>query len=71
MEDCNPNNFATRINFTKRELIGGVILELMQYQQFPYSIKPLDDLGLILSNIPEANKDMDKKMWLESKAKEG
>lgn len=70
MEDCNPNKIESRINFTKCELIGGVIHELMQFQQSHYSLKQIEELGSILSNIPEATKDMDKLKWNESKSKE-
>lgn len=70
MEDCNPSSIDTRINFTKREMVGGVILEVMQYQQSPYTIKPIDELGKLLANLPEAGKEMDALFWRVSKSKE-
>jgi hypothetical protein len=67
MEDCNPDRIESRINFTKRELVGGVIHELTQYQQQPYALKQSEELGLILSHTPLSNKDFDKSKWNQSK----
>ncbi|KAJ1344889.1 hypothetical protein BSLG_000404 [Batrachochytrium salamandrivorans] len=67
MEDGNPDVVQNRINFSKRELISGVIREMVGYQQTAYLIKPLEELAAILSNISEASEDQEKKMWLESK----
>ncbi|KAL2915222.1 hypothetical protein HK105_205329 [Polyrhizophydium stewartii] len=67
MEDGNPDMIQNRINFSKRELISGVIREMIVLQQTLYSIKPVEELAAILSNIPEASEDQEKRMWLESK----
>ncbi|KAJ3077984.1 hypothetical protein HK102_004817 [Quaeritorhiza haematococci] len=75
MEDGNPDKIETRINFTKREMISGVIREIQQYQGAPLhpiagAHKPDEELLQLLFRLPEANDEVEKALWLESKKKE-
>ncbi|KAI8915557.1 ras guanine nucleotide exchange factor domain-containing protein [Gorgonomyces haynaldii] len=70
MEDGNPNHIDNLINFTKREMIGHVIREVMEYQQLPYQLPRMEELGTILCNLEPASKDLDKRLWNLSKQRE-
>lgn len=69
MEDCNPSLMDGLVNFTKCEMIGGVIQQVMEYQQLPYTyIKPIEELGILLANLPVATKELEQKNWTYSKS---
>ncbi|KAJ3321086.1 hypothetical protein HDV06_004644 [Boothiomyces sp. JEL0866] len=70
IEDGNPDLIDGLINFSKKELISKVIREIMEYQQFPYTIKPHSELIACLSSIPEASEELEKQMWTQSKSLE-
>ncbi|KAJ3158322.1 Son of sevenless 2 [Geranomyces michiganensis] len=71
MEDGNPDFIAHRINFTKRQMISGVINEIVSYQQVGYKdIKPLDELYHIIARLPAATDEYEKLLWNESKKRE-
>ncbi|KAJ3272827.1 hypothetical protein HDV01_005255 [Terramyces sp. JEL0728] len=70
IEDGNPDLIDGLINFSKKELISKVIREIMEYQQFPYTIKPHSELIACLSSISEASEGLEKQMWTQSKALE-
>ncbi|KAJ3258646.1 hypothetical protein HK103_003435 [Boothiomyces macroporosus] len=70
IEDGNPDLVDGLINFSKKELISKVIREIMEYQQFPYTIKPHSELIACLSSIPEASEELEKQMWTQSKSLE-
>jgi len=58
MEDGNPDNIKGAvsgkqlINFTKRELINNVIMEIKLYQQSAYQFSPLEPLRYLLEALP-------------------
>lgn len=71
MEDGNPDFIAHRINFTKRQMISGVINEIVSYQQVSYTdIKVLDELYHIIARLPAATDEYEKILWSESKKRE-
>ncbi|KAJ3151096.1 Son of sevenless 2 [Geranomyces variabilis] len=71
MEDGNPDFIGHRINFTKRQMISGVINEIVSYQQVGYKdIKPLDELYHIIARLPAATDEYEKLLWNESKKRE-
>jgi hypothetical protein len=67
IQDGNPNKIEGRINFTKRELMFGQIRRIMEYQQIPFNLKPLEELGIILCNFPITSKDIEKQTWSRSR----
>lgn len=67
IEDGNPDLFEDRINFSKRDMIGKVIKEIMDYQQCPYTLKPIHLLLEKFNNFPESSETIEKKLWKMSK----
>ncbi|KAJ3017392.1 hypothetical protein HKX48_003567 [Thoreauomyces humboldtii] len=71
MEDGNPDHIGHRINFTKRQMVSGVINEMASYQQVAYAgVKPVDELWNICARLPAATDEYEKVLWAESKKKE-
>ncbi|KAI8820233.1 ras guanine nucleotide exchange factor domain-containing protein [Fimicolochytrium jonesii] len=71
MEDGNPDNIEHRINFTKRQMISGVINEILSFQQTGYTdIKPMEELYNVIARLPAATDEYEKILWSESKKRE-
>ncbi len=45
------------INFTKRELVSNVILELQQYKQKPYNLTTVSRIASLFAELPHKNTD--------------
>jgi len=58
MEDGNPNTVECPktkndlVNYSKRELINNVIMEIRLHQQLPYQIAPIEPLRSFLEALP-------------------
>ncbi|EGC31783.1 hypothetical protein DICPUDRAFT_99093 [Dictyostelium purpureum] len=60
IEDGNQDEIKGLINFKKRDLIYNTILEIQQYQQQGYTIKPKNSVLSFLCELPSVN---DKKKF--------
>jgi len=60
IEDGNKDEVKGLINFKKRELIFSTIMEIQQYQQQPYNIKPKPNIIQFLFELPSID---DKKKF--------
>eukprot|EP00297_Palpitomonas_bilix_P023714 CAMPEP_0113894482 /NCGR_PEP_ID=MMETSP0780_2-20120614/16752_1 /TAXON_ID=652834 /ORGANISM="Palpitomonas bilix" /LENGTH=629 /DNA_ID=CAMNT_0000885047 /DNA_START=31 /DNA_END=1920 /DNA_ORIENTATION=- /assembly_acc=CAM_ASM_000599 len=60
IEDGNPDNVGDLINFTKREYVFNVILEVQQYQQLGYNLLDIVQVRDLLLTFPSFELDTQK-----------
>ena len=58
IDDGNPSEYGDgMINFTKRQLVAGVLNEVLKYQQSQFDIKPEEPLFSFLKEFPALDAD--------------
>ena len=57
IEDGNPNRIGQLVNVNKRRFVGGVISDILFYQQAPYNLEAVPFLQDWLKNLPSLHKD--------------
>lgn len=57
MSAASADYLAGLINFSKRELVAGVIREIQQYQRQPYNLQEVPRIAELFRNLPRKSDD--------------